>query len=187
MFWHCVNLWFAVMQKMFFNECTVVLFGHCNLLNSRQFSFINQVETVKSYKEQIKLTLFRDSMPSWIFNTNVVDISSAKVAAPCEWQIHTSQELTIFLLLRNTMLAIRSIFDSFHVWFVHSKKSRKLEAVFTFWQTKNHDRMQCQMSIVSKSENSETSIKQHANDWQSKRKLLERNLTKIVTPVYLSI
>ena len=85
------------------------------------------------------------------------------------------------------MLAICSIFDSFHVWFVHSKKSRKLEAVFTFWQTKNHDRMQCQMSIVSKSENSETSIKQHANDWQSKRKLLERNLTKIVMPVYLSL
>ena len=36
-----------------------------NLLNSRQFSFINQVETVaKSYKEQIKLTLFRDRPPS---------------------------------------------------------------------------------------------------------------------------
>ena len=47
--------------------------------------------------------------------------------------------------------------------------------------------MQCQMSIVSKSENSETSIKQRATDWQSKRKLLERNLTKIVTPVYLSL
>ena len=99
MFWHCVNLWFAVMQKMFFSECTVLLFGNCNLLNSRQFSFINQVETVKSYKEQIKLTLFCDRMPSWIFNTNVVDISSAKVAAPCEWQLHTSQELTIFFFV----------------------------------------------------------------------------------------
>ena len=35
------------------------------LLNSRQFSFINQVVTVvKSYKEQIKLTLFHDCTPS---------------------------------------------------------------------------------------------------------------------------
>ena len=83
---------------MLFSECTVVLFGRCNLLNSRQLSFINQVETVvKSYKEQIKLiTLFHDGTPSWIFNTNIVDISSAKVAAICEWQLHTSQELTFF-------------------------------------------------------------------------------------------
>ena len=51
---------------MLFSECTVVLFGRCNLLNSRQLSFINQVETVvKSYKEQIKLiTLFHDGTPS---------------------------------------------------------------------------------------------------------------------------
>ena len=55
-------------------------------------------------------------------------------------------------------------FDSFHVWFVHSKNPRKLEAVFTFWQTKNHDQMQCQKkSITSRSENSETFIKQCAN------------------------
>ena len=54
------------MQKMLFSECTVVLFGRCNLLNSRQLSFINQVETVvKSYKEQIKLiTLFHDGTPN---------------------------------------------------------------------------------------------------------------------------
>ena len=83
---------------MFFSECTVVFFGRCNLLNSRQLSFINQVETVvKSYKEQIKLiTLLHDGTPSWIFKTNIVDISSAKVAAIREWQLHTSQELTIF-------------------------------------------------------------------------------------------
>ena len=63
------------------------------------------------------------------------------------------------------MLAICSIFDSFHIWFVHSKKSRKREAVFTFRQMKNNDQMQCQMSIASRSENSETSIKQLcAND-----------------------
>ena len=74
----------------------------------------------------------------------------------------------------------------FFVWFVHSKNPRKLEVVFTFWQTKNHDQMQCQKkSIASRSENSETFIKQcaNANDWQSKRKLLERNLTKNVMPV----
>ena len=91
-----------------------------------------------------------------------------------------------FFLLRNSTLAICSIFDSFHVWFVHSKNPRKLEVVFTFWQTKNHDQMQCQKkSIASRSENSETFIKQcaNANDWQSKRKLLERNLTKNVMPV----
>ena len=83
---------------MLFSECTVVLFGCCNLLNLRQLSFINQVETVvKSYKEQIKLiTLFHDGTPNWIFNTNIIDISSAKVAAIHEWQLHTSQELTIF-------------------------------------------------------------------------------------------
>ena len=85
---------------MLFSECTVVFFGRCNLLNSRQLSFINQVETVvKSYKEQIKLiTLFHDGTPSWIFKTNIVDISSAKVAAIREWQLHTSQELTIFFV-----------------------------------------------------------------------------------------
>ena len=85
---------------MLFSECTVVLFGRCNLLNLRQLSFINQVETVvKSYKEQIKLiTLFHDGTPSWIFNTNIVDISLAKVAAICEWQLHTSQELTFFFV-----------------------------------------------------------------------------------------
>ena len=85
-----------------------------------------------------------------------------------------------FFLLRNSTLAICSIFDSFH------ENPRKLEAVFTFWQTKNHDQMQCQKkSIASRSENSETFIKQcaNANDWQSKRKLLERNLTKNVMPV----
>ena len=46
--------------------------------------------------------------------------------------------------------------------------------------------MQCQKkSIASRSENSETFIKQcaNANDWQSKRKLLERNLTKNVMPI----
>ena len=93
-----------------------------------------------------------------------------------------------FFLLRNSTLAICSIFDSFHVWFVHSKNPRKLEAVFTFWQTKNHDQMQCQKkSITSRSENSETFIKQcaNANDWQSKRKLLERNLTKNVMPIFV--
>ena len=85
---------------MLFSECTVVFFGRCNLLNSRQLSFINQVETVvKSYKEQIKLiTLFHDGTPSWIFKTNIVDISLAKVAAIREWQLHTSQELTIFFV-----------------------------------------------------------------------------------------
>ena len=76
-FWPCAILWFAVTQKMLFSECTVVFSGHCNLLNSRQFWFINQEETgVKSYKEQIKLTLFHDCKTSWIFNKDAVDISS---------------------------------------------------------------------------------------------------------------
>ena len=53
------------MQKMLFSKGTVAFFGHYNLLNSRQFSFINQAETsVKSYEEQIKLTLLRDCKPS---------------------------------------------------------------------------------------------------------------------------
>ena len=78
MFWHRANLWVAVTQKMLFSECIFVLFGCFKLLNSRQFSFVNQVETfLKNYKEQIKLTLFRDCMPSWILKTDVVDISSA--------------------------------------------------------------------------------------------------------------
>ena len=96
MFWHCADLWFAVMQKMIFSECTVAFFGHCNLLNSRQFSFINQAETgVKSYKEQIKLTLFRDCKPSWIFNKDAVDISSVKVATTHELQ-HITRADTFF-------------------------------------------------------------------------------------------
>ena len=93
------DLWFAVMQKMIFSECTVAFFGHCNLLNSRQFSFINQAETgVKSYKEQIKLTLFHDCKPSWIFNKDALDILSAKNATTHELQLHTWQELKFFFL-----------------------------------------------------------------------------------------
>ena len=39
---------------------------------------MNQVETfLNNYEEQIKLTLFRDCIPSWIFKTDVVDILSA--------------------------------------------------------------------------------------------------------------
>ena len=82
---------------MIFSECTVAFFGHCNLLNSRQFSFTNQAETgVKSYKEQIKQTLFHDCKPSWIFNKDALDILSAKNATTNELQLHTSQELTFF-------------------------------------------------------------------------------------------
>ena len=111
-FWTWANFWFTVAQKMLFSECTVVFSGPCNLLNSRQFWFINQEETgVKSYKEQIKLTFFHDFKPRWIFNKDVVDISSAKVATMCELQLHTSQEL--HFLLRDSTLAICSIFDPF--------------------------------------------------------------------------
>ena len=128
MFWHCANLWFTVMQTMLFSECTVVLFGRCNLLNSRQLSFINQVETVvKSYKEQNKLiTLFHDGTPSWIFNTNIVDISSAKVAAICEWQLHTSQELTFFFVekLNASNLQYIWFFSSFVCSFEKPKETR---------------------------------------------------------------
>ena len=125
MFWHCANLWFTVMQKMLFSECTVVLFGRCNLLNSRQLSFINQVETVvKSYKEQIKLiTLFHDGTPSWIFNTNIVDISSAKVAAIREWQLHTSQELTIFFVEKLNASNLQ------YIWFF-SRKPKETRSGF---------------------------------------------------------
>ena len=60
-----------------------------SLLNSRQFSFINEIETgVKSYKEKIKLTLF------------AVDISSAKIATTHELQLHPSQELTFSFVER---------------------------------------------------------------------------------------
>ena len=104
-------------------HCTVVFSGPCNLLNSRQFWFINQEETgVKSYKEQIKLTLFHDFKPSWIFNKDAVDISSAKVARMCELQLHTSQEL--HFLLTDSKLAICSIFDSFHVGLFIPKNHR---------------------------------------------------------------
>ena len=83
-------------------------------VNSRQFSFINQAETgVKSYKEQIKLTLFRDCKPSLIFNKDAVDISSVKVATTHELQHITRAD--IFFLLRDSSPAICSIFDSFHV------------------------------------------------------------------------
>ena len=76
---------------MLFSKGTVAFFGRYNLLNSRQFSFINQAETgVKSYEEQIKLTLLRDCKPSWIFNKDAVDISSAKVATMHELQLDTS-------------------------------------------------------------------------------------------------
>ena len=94
MYWHCADLWFTVMQKMLFSKWTVVFFGNCNLLNSRQFSFKNQAESgVKSYKEQIKLTLFRDCKPSWIFNKDAVDISSVKVATTHELQHITRADI----------------------------------------------------------------------------------------------
>ena len=52
-------------KKCLFSKYAVVLFARCacNLLNSRQLSFINQVFCIKSYKEQTKLTLFCDRMP----------------------------------------------------------------------------------------------------------------------------
>ena len=116
-FWPCANLWFAVTQKMLFSECTVVFSGHCNLLNSRQFCFIDQEETgVKSCKEQIKLTLFHDCKPSWIFDKD------AKVATMCELQLHKSQEL--HFLLRDSSLAICIIFDSFYVGLFIPKNHR---------------------------------------------------------------
>ena len=139
-FWPCANLWFAVTQKMLFSECTVAFSGPCSLLNSRQFWFINQEETgVKSYKEQINLTLFHDCKPSWIFNKDAVDISSAKVATMCELQLHTSQGASFFVERLNASNLQYIWFLS--RWFVHSKKSQKLEAAFMFRQTKHHDQM----------------------------------------------
>ena len=75
----------------------------------------------------------------------------------------------------------------FSRWFVHEKKMRKTRSGFTFRQTKHHGQMQCQMSIANKSRNSGTPIKQWANEWWVKRKLLKRNLTKNLTPVFLSL
>ena len=115
MFWHCANLWFTVMQKMLFSECTVVLFGRCNLLNSRQLSLINQVETVvKSYKEQIKLiTLFHDGMRVE-FLIPVLLISRRRKLPLSVNDNYTHHKSWQFFLLRNSTLAICSIFDSFH-------------------------------------------------------------------------
>ena len=128
---------------MLFSEWSVVFFGRCNLLNSRQFSFINQAETgVKSYKEQTKLTLFHDCKPSWICNKDAVDISS-----------------------------------------------QKLEAAFTFWHFKPNIMIKCRVECQSL-----TNPKSHKLllnslqcDWQLKRKLLERNLTKNLNLFYLSL
>ena len=133
-FWPCANLWFAVTQKMLFSECTVVFSGRCNLLNSRQFCFIDQEETgVKSCKEQIKLTLFHDCKPSWIFNKDAVDISSVKVATMCELQ-HIPR--ASFFVERPITSRLQYIWFFSH-WFDHSEKSQKLEAAFMFWQTKH--------------------------------------------------
>ena len=140
MFWHCADLWFAVTQKMLFSEWTVVFFGRCNLLNSRQFSFINQAETgVKSYKEQMKLTLFRDCKPSWILIKML--LISHRWKLPLHMNYNTPQELTFFLL-RDSSLAICSIFDSFHVGLFIPKitETRSGFHVLAF-QTKHHDQM----------------------------------------------
>ena len=178
MFWHCADLWFAVMQKLLFSECTVAF---------RQFSFINQAETgVKSYKEQIKLTLFRDCKPSWIFNKDAVDISSVKVATTHELQ-HTTRA-DIFFVERLIASNLQYIWF-FSCWFVHSKKSQKLEAAFTFWHFKPNIMIKC--SVECQSLTNPKSQKLQLNsvqcDWQLKRKLLERNSTKNLKPVYLSL
>ena len=187
MFWHCADLWFAVMQKMIFSECTVAFFGHCNLLNSRQFSFINQAETgVKSYKEQIKLTLFRDCKPSWIFNKDAVDISSVKVATTHELQ-HTTRA-DIFFVERLIASNLQYIWF-FSCWFVHSKKSQKLEAAFRFWHFKPNIMIKCRVECQSLTNPKSQKLQLNSVqcDWQLKRKLLERNSTKNLKPVYLSL
>ena len=173
MYWHCADLWFAVTQKMLFSQWTAVFYGRSNLLNSRQFSFINQAETgVKSYKEQTKLTLFRDCKPSWICNKDVacsagvfferaicsrkchVEISqieeemgqvkgsregAVKVATTHELQHITRAD---FFWERDSLPAICSIFDSFHVGLLIPKitETRGSFHVLAF-QTKHHDQM----------------------------------------------
>ena len=62
---HLLTQLCVVMQKNACSANILFLFARCacNLLNSRQLSFINQVFCIKSYKEQTKLTLFCDRMP----------------------------------------------------------------------------------------------------------------------------
>ena len=61
------------------------------------------------------------------------------------------------------------------------KKSRKVEAVFTFWRTKHM--IKCSVKCQSQTK---PKTKQCADD-ELKKELLERNLTPNVTPVFLSL
>ena len=100
---------------MLFSECTVVLFGRCNLLNSRQLSFINQVETVvKSYKEQIKLITLLMMVRRVEFLIPILLISRRRKLPLYVNDNYTHHKSWPFFLLRNSTLAICSIFDSFH-------------------------------------------------------------------------
>ena len=147
MYWHCADLWFAITQKMLFSKWTVVYFGHCNLLNSRQFSFINQAESgVKSYKGQFKLTLFRDCKPSWILIKML--LISRRWKLPLHMNYNTPQELTFSFVERLIASNLQYIWF-FSCWFVHSTKSQKLEAAFTFWYFKPNIMIKCRVECQS--------------------------------------
>ena len=81
----------------------------------------------------------------------------------------------------NSSLAICNIFGSscFGLFF---KKSRKVEAVFTFWRTKHV--IKC--SVTCQSQTKPKTIKTVCW-WRAKKKLLERNLTPNLTPIFLSL
>ena len=154
---------------MLLREWTVVFFGRCNLLNSRQFSFTNQAETgVKSYKEQIKLTLFRDCKPRQIFNKVAVDISSVKAATTHEIQ-HITRADTFFVVERLITSNLQYIWF-FSCWFVHSKKSQKLEAAFTFWYFKPNIMIKCRVEcqLLTNPKSQKLQLNSVQCDWQLK-------------------
>ena len=77
----------------------------------------------------------------------------------------------------------------FSCWFVHSKKSQKLEAAFRFWHFKPNIMIKCRVECQSLTNPKSQKLQLNSVqcDWQLKRKLLERNSTKNLKPVYLSL
>ena len=107
---------------------------------------------------------------------------------PLHMNYNTSQELTFFFVERLIASNLQYIWF-FSCWFVHSKKSQKLEAAFRFWHFKPNImikcRVQCQSLTNPKSQKLQLNSVQC--DWQLKRNLLERNLTKNLNLFYLSL
>ena len=107
---------------------------------------------------------------------------------PLRMNYNTSQELTFFFVERLIASNLQYIWF-FSCWFVHSKKSKKLEAAFRFWHFKPNIMIKCRVECQSLTNPKSQKLQLNSVqcDWQLKRKLLERNLTKNLKLFYLSL